>query len=62
MTEKDKIIQDLRRDNDRLHSLIRGYIEGVQNLMTENKELRKEIAELKEMVKSDSRDITDFVL
>ncbi len=62
MTEKDKIIQDLRRDNDRLHSLIRGYIEGVQNLMTENKELRKEIAELKEMVKSDSRDITDFIL
>lgn len=62
MTEKDKIIQDLRRDNDRLHSLIRGYIEGVQNLITENKELRKEIAELKEMVKSDSRDITDFIL
>lgn len=62
MTEKDKIIQDLRRDNDRLHSLIRGYIEGVQNLMTENKELRKEIAELKQMVKSESRDITDFIL
>lgn len=62
MTEKDKIIQDLRRDNDRLHTLIKGYIEGVQNLMTENKELRKEIAELKEMVKSDSRDITDFIL
>lgn len=48
MTEKDKIIQDLRRDNDRLHVLIEQYIEGVKNLTAENKALRKEIAEIRE--------------
>lgn len=48
MTEKDKIIQDLRRDIDRLHTLIRQYIEGVKNLTEENKQLRMEIAEIRE--------------
>ena len=48
MTEKDKIIQDLRRDNDRLHTIIRQYIEGVKNLTEENKQLRMEIAEIRE--------------
>lgn len=48
MTEKDKIIQDLRRDNDRLHALIENYIEGVNNLQTELKGLRAELAALKE--------------
>ena len=48
MTEKDKIIQDLRRDIDRLHTLIRQYIEGVKNLTEENKQLRREIAEIRE--------------
>lgn len=48
MTEKDKIIQDLRQDIDRLHTLIRQYIEGVKNLTEENKQLRKEIAEIRE--------------
>ncbi|MBQ3329964.1 MAG: hypothetical protein IJG87_02170 [Ruminococcus sp.] len=48
MTEKDKIIQDLRRDNDRLHTIIRQYIEGVKNLTEENKQLRREIAEIRE--------------
>ena len=48
MTEKDKIIQDLRRDNDRLHTIIRQYIEGVKNLTEENKQLRQEIAEIRE--------------
>jgi len=62
MTEKDKIIQDLRRDNDHLHVLIREYIEGVKSLTAENKRLRAEIAELREMVRKDSRDTTDFFL
>ena len=48
MTEKDKIIQDLRRDIDRLHTLIRQYIEGVKNLTEENRQLRREIAEIRE--------------
>lgn len=62
MTEKDKIIQDLRRDNERLHALIENYIEGVKNLTEENKALRKEVSELKEMISAESRDVTDFVL
>lgn len=44
MTEKDKIIQDLRRDNDHLHVLIREYIEGVKSMAAENKRLRAEKA------------------
>ncbi|MBR3238464.1 MAG: hypothetical protein IKF99_08520 [Oscillospiraceae bacterium] len=47
MTEKDKIIQDLRRDNDRLHVLIEQYIEGVNNYQAELKALREENATLK---------------
>lgn len=62
MTEKDKIIQDLRSDIDRLHVLIREYIEGVKSLTAENKRLRAEIAELREMVGKDRRDTTDFFL
>lgn len=62
MTEKDKIIQDLRSDIDRLHVLIREYIEGVKHLTAENKQLRAEIAELREMVSKDRRDTTDFLL
>lgn len=41
-------IQALKRDNDRLHALIEQYIEGVKNLTAENKQLRKEIAEIRE--------------
>lgn len=48
MTEKDKTIQDLRRDNDRLHVLIEQYIEGVKNQQAEIKALRAELAALKE--------------
>lgn len=62
MTEKDKIIQDLRLDIDRLHVLIREYIEGVKSLTAENKRLRAEIAKLREMVSKDRRDTTDFFL
>ena len=47
MTEKDKIIQDLRRDNERLHALIDQYILGVKNLQNELKQLRKENEQLK---------------
>jgi len=41
-------IQALKRDNDRLHALIEQYIEGVKNLTAENKQLRKEISEIRE--------------
>lgn len=51
MTEKDKIIQDQQRDIDRLHAIIENYIEGVKNLTEENKQLRREIAELKEQLR-----------
>ena len=47
MTEKDKIIQDLRMDNDKLHALIDQYILGVENLTNERKRLAKENEQLK---------------
>ena len=47
MTEKDKTIQDLRRDNERLHALIDQYILGVKNLTNERKRLTKENEQLK---------------
>ena len=47
MTEKDKTIQDLRHDNERLHALIDQYILGVKNLTNELKQLRKENEQLK---------------
>lgn len=50
MTEKDKTIQDLRRDNERLHALIDQYILGVKNLQNELKQLRKENDSLKATV------------
>lgn len=50
MTEKDKIIQDLRRDNERLHALVDQYILGVKNLTAENKRLKKETEQLKTTV------------
>ena len=50
MTEQDKIIQDLRRDNERLHALVEQYILGVKNFTTENKQLRKENEQLKTTV------------
>lgn len=52
MTEKDKIIQDQQRDIDRLHAIIENYIEGVKNLTAENKELRREVAELKKSLEA----------
>ena len=52
MTEKDKIIQDQQRDIDRLHAIIENYIEGVKNLTAENRELRREVAELKEQLRT----------
>lgn len=50
MTEKDKIIQDLRMDNDKLHALIEQYILGVKNMTAENKQLREENDQLKTTV------------
>jgi len=50
MTEKDKTIQDLRRDNERLHALIDQYILGVKNLQNELGQLRKENDSLKTTV------------
>lgn len=62
MTEKDKIIQDHRAEIERLHALIREYIEGVKNLTEENKTLRRENAELRAMIRAENRETSDFLL
>lgn len=62
MTEKDKIIQDHRAEIERLHALIREYIEGVKNLTEENKALRRENAELRAMIRAENRETSDFLL
>ena len=43
-----KTFEAIKRDNERLHALIEQYIEGVKNLTEENKQLRKEVAEIRE--------------